>query len=54
MSLDQYQGPQSISWAVFPGRGRSYRIDLEGHAVELSVSEKGQRVRVFVDGKERK
>jgi hypothetical protein len=50
--MSEYRGPDSISWATFPGRGRSYRMTVEGHDVEVSVSEKAKRVRVFVDGKE--
>lgn len=50
----EYQGPETISYCRFPGRGRSYRLLVEGHDIQIAVSEKGLRVRVYVDGDERK
>lgn len=54
MSEDEYRGPETVSYMRWPGRGRSYHMLIEGHDVQFSVSEKGKRVRVFVDGKERR
>lgn len=36
----------------FPGRGTTYYLDLAGHNVQIYLTEKRKRVRVFVDHKE--
>ena len=49
---DNYRGPESIGYAVFPRRGRAYHATFEGRKIEISVSEKGRNMRIFVDGTE--
>lgn len=52
--MNDYRGPEHIAYAAFPGRGRSYRLTVEGHDIEVVVSEKATKVRVYVDGDERR
>lgn len=41
--------PDSIGYAKFPGRGTTYYFKLAGHDIQLYVTEKRKKVRVFVD-----
>jgi hypothetical protein len=52
--MSGYKGPDQIGWAYWPGRGTTYHGDFDGHDVQVFVTEKRKRVRVFVDGKEYK
>ena len=51
--VSEYRGPKEISHYTWPGRGTTYTMQFEGrHVVEVYVTEKRKRVRVFVDGDE--
>ena len=51
--MSEYRGPKEISHYTWPGRGTTYTMQFEGrHVVEVYVTEKRKRVRVFVDGDE--
>lgn len=52
MSADRFNGPTEIGYAIFPGRGISYRGEYEGRDVHVSFSEKLKKMRIFVDGVE--
>ena len=47
-----YRGPTEIGHFTMPGRGTSYHADHDGHDVQVYVTEKRKKVRVFVDGDE--
>lgn len=47
-----YNGPAEIGHATFPGRGTTYYFTLEGHDVQLYVTEKRKKLRVFIDHSE--
>lgn len=49
---DPFDGPRQIGYAIFPGRGISYTGKYEGHEVQVSFSEKKNRMRIHVDGVE--
>jgi hypothetical protein len=44
-----YEGPEQIGFAEVPGRGTTYHFALAGHDIQLYVTEKRKKVRVFVD-----
>lgn len=48
----EYEGPESVGYAIWPGRGTTYYFSLAGHNVQLYVTEKRKTVRVFVDRRE--
>ena len=41
-----------LSVGRFPGRGNTYYLNLAGHNVQIYLTEKKKRVRVFIDHKE--
>ena len=49
---DEYNGPTQIGWSSMAGRGTSYSADYDGHNVQVYVTEKRKRVRIWVDGVE--
>lgn len=51
-ATDDYRGPSQIAYVAFPGKGRAYHAEFEGRKVQVSFSEKGKRMRVFVDNVE--
>jgi hypothetical protein len=50
--MTEYHGPQTIGHATFPGRGTTYDANFEGHNVQIYITEKQKRIRIYVDGKE--
>ena len=52
MSDDDYRGPTRIGHFKVPGRGTSYSMDIDGHGIQVWITEKRKLVRVFVDHKE--
>lgn len=52
MMTTEYRGPNEIGFAHFPGRGTTYNADFDGHSVQVYVTEKQKRIRVFVAGVE--
>jgi hypothetical protein len=44
-----YNGPTEIGHFTLPGRGTTYSFKLEGHDVQLYVTEKRKKLRVFID-----
>jgi len=50
--MSEYRGPKAIGHFTMPGRGTSYSFKLEGHDIQLYVTEKRKKVRVFVDHEE--
>lgn len=49
---DPFNGPREVGYAIFPGRGMAYHARYEGHDVQVSFSEKKNRMRIHVDGVE--
>lgn len=49
---DNYRGPTTIGHLQVPGRGTSYSMDIDGHDVQVWITEKRKLVRVYVDHKE--
>lgn len=49
-----YKGPNEIGWYYWPKRGTTYDFTVEGHAIQIYVTEKRKRVRIYVDGVEKK
>lgn len=49
-----YEGPDCIGYIEWPGRGTTYDFKLAGHDIQLYVTEKRKKVRVFVDHQELK
>lgn len=49
---DNYEGPSSIGYALWPGRGTTYMMNFADHKVEVYLTEKRKKIRVYVDGKE--
>ena len=47
--MSAYNGPNEIGYATFPGRGTTYSFKLDGHDVQLYVTEKRKMLRVFID-----
>jgi len=52
MATDEYSGPNTIRYAKFTGRGITYSADYDGYEVEVYITEKAKRIRVFVDKQE--
>ena len=50
--MSEYDGPDSIGFATWPGRGTTYSAKYADHDVQVYVTEKRKKVRVFVDGVE--
>lgn len=50
--MDEYEGPDQIGYAKFPGRGTSYHFDIAGHDFQVYITEKRKLVRVHVDHEE--
>ena len=50
--MSDYRGPAEIGHFTVPGRGTTYNADFEGHRVQVYVTEKRKRIRVFVSGVE--
>lgn len=50
--MSEYRGPNEIRHFTMPGRGTSYYADYDGHDVQVYVTEKRKKIRVFVDGDE--
>ena len=50
--MSEYRGPTEIGHFTMPGRGTSYHADYDGHDVQVYVTEKRKKVRIFVDGDE--
>lgn len=44
-----YEGPEIIGYAQWPGRGTTYHFKLAGQDVELYITEKRKKLRVFID-----
>jgi hypothetical protein len=47
-----YEGPDEIGYATWLGRGTTYHFKLAGHDVQLYVTEKRKKLRVFIDHQE--
>lgn len=41
--------PELVAWCNLPGRGTTFSYDVAGHDVQIYVTEKQKRVRVFLD-----
>jgi len=50
--MSEYEGPDQIGYAVWPGRGTTYHFPIAGRSIEVYVTEKKKLVRVYVDGVE--
>ncbi|HWV44631.1 MAG TPA: hypothetical protein VN039_01160 [Nitrospira sp.] len=50
--MSEYEGPTEIGYANWPGRGTTYHFPVAGKQVEIYVTEKQKRVRLFVDAVE--
>ena len=50
--MSDYCGPSEIGYAKFPNRGITYHFKLEGHDIQLYVTEKRKKIRIFVDHQE--
>ena len=43
---------KDLGVGTFPGRGNTYYFKLAGHDVQLYVTEKRKKIRVFIDHEE--
>lgn len=49
---DEYRGPTAVGHFKVPGRGTSYSMSIDGHDIQVWITEKRKLVRVYVDHKE--
>lgn len=47
-----YNGPTEIGYFTVPGRGISYHMEIGGHNVQIYLTEKRKKIRVWVDYEE--
>jgi hypothetical protein len=50
--MSEYEGPDSIGWSNFPGRGTTYSFKIASRDIQVYVTEKKKLIRVHVDGVE--
>lgn len=49
---DDYRGPTQIYYAKTPRRGTTYFADFDGHRIQVYVTAKAKKIRVWVNNKE--
>lgn len=47
-----YEGPTEIGHFTIPNRGTSYHMQFAGHDVQIYITEKRKKIRVFIDHEE--
>lgn len=49
---DSYCGPEEIGWVHFPGGGTTYYADFDSFDIQIYVTERKRKIRIFINGKE--